>query len=429
MRIAMLTNNYKPFIGGVPISIERLADGLKSIGHDVFIFAPSYENQVEEENVIRCKSIITKTDKYTLPNMFDVKLEKRFKELNIDIIHVHHPILMGNLGLYLGKKYNVPVVFTYHTRYEQYLHYVKVYNAIEERRKVENNKNLIYIEDKILNYTKNNLTCGYLNKFANKCDMIFAPTNLIKEQLQESGIKSNIQVIPTGLDESYFKEEKEVSNAIRKKYIQDKKYLFCTVARLVKEKNLEFLIRGLKELKSREGDCFKSLIIGEGPLKENLKSLAKKLGLEDNIVFLNSVSNDCIGNYYRACDLFLFSSQSETQGIVLLEAMAAKKPVVAVKASGVIDVVKNNINGYITDNDEKEWANKVSYLLSNDSIRKDLSKGAYYTSLQYMNSNIAKQVEENYIKVMTEHFIHRLKTKTHRKIYINRAIKEKILYK
>lgn len=406
MRIAMLTNNYKPFIGGVPISIERLSDGLKEIGHEVFIFAPSYDNQVYEEHVIRCKSKRSKKDKHVLPKMIDIKLEKKFRKLNIDVIHVHHPFLLGNVGLYLGRKYNVPVVFTYHTRYEQYLHYVKAYSVIEERRKNESNRNLIYLEDKILNYTKNNFVPSYLSKFANKCDMIFAPTNLIKENLEDNGVDVDIEIVPTGLEKRYFHSNREEVKKIRSKYKENKKYLFCTVARLVKEKNLEFIIDGLNKLKEKEGDCFNLIIIGEGPLKNELMDKSKFLGLENNIIFLNSINNEKIGDYYKACDMFLFSSKSETQGIVLLEAMAAKNPVIAIKASGVVDVVRNDVNGYMTEDSIEDWVNKISYLMNNESERRKLSQGAYDTSLKYLNSNIARLVEENYEKVI-ENYCHK----------------------
>ncbi|WP_042276639.1 glycosyltransferase [[Clostridium] dakarense] len=400
MRIAMLTNNYKPFIGGVPISVERLTDGLKEIGHEVFVFAPSYDNQVYEEHVIRCKSKRSKKDRHVLPKILDAKLEKEFRKLNIDVIHVHHPFLLGNVGLYLGRKYNVPVVFTYHTRYEQYLHYVKAYSVIEERRQIENNKNLIYLEDKILNYAKNNFVPKYLSKFANKCDMIFAPTNLIKENLEDNGINTCIEIVPTGLEKGYFNSNIDEAQEIRSKYKGNKKYLFCTVARLVKEKNLEFIVEALSKLKEKEGDCFNLIMIGDGPLKDELMNKAKSLNLERNIIFLNSIKNEKIGNYYKACDMFLFSSKSETQGIVLLEAMAAKNPVIAIKASGVIDVVKNNINGYMTNDNIEDWVEKISYLMNNESYMENLSQGAYDTSLKYLNSNIAKLVESHYEKVI-----------------------------
>lgn len=397
MRIAMLTNNYKPFIGGVPISIERLSDGLRALGHEVYIFAPSYENQVEEEFVIRYKSIKYKVEGgIVVPNIFDLEIEKKFKELNIDVIHVHHPMLIGFTALYLGKKYSMPVTFTYHTRYEQYLHYVKPYKLLEERFENEEYKILKQIEQKTLNFSKEKLIPNCIKYFSNKCDLVFSPTEMMRGYLKEKGTRSEIKVLPTGLDTSYFKENDNDSNKIRNEFIGNKKYLFCTISRLTKEKNIEFVIDGLKSLKNKIGDTFNTIIIGQGPLKETLEQKVKELGLEGNVVFLNSISNDKIGDYYRACDLFLFGSKSETQGIVLLEAMAAKTPVVAVKASGVVDVVKNGVNGYMTRENIEEWVGRIVEIVDNKYLMEYLKEGAYNEAKRYLSSNIAKIAERNY---------------------------------
>ncbi|MFR1709219.1 MAG: glycosyltransferase [Clostridium sp.] len=412
MRIAMFTNNYKPFLGGVPISIERLANGLRELGHTVYIFAPSYEGQIEEEYVIRYKSykkglIYNKglvDNKIVIPNVLDYAIESAFSHLDFDIIHVHHPMLIGNIALRLGKKYNIPVTFTYHTRYEQYLHNIKAFNVLEEQYKNEENKYLSKLEGKIISYTKENLVPSYMKRFVNKCELIFAPTNLIRDYLEKVGAESEIQVMPTGLDVNYFNENKEVSNEIRNKYIEDKKYLFCTVSRLTKEKNIEFIIDGVSEIKSRVGDIFNLMVIGDGPLKEELKEKARALGIEKNIKFLNSVSNEAIGDYYRAADMFLFASKSETQGIVLLEAMAAKNPVIAIEATGVADVVKNGVNGYMTKENIGEWSDKVIQVIENVEENGNLKKGAFITAQKYLNSDIAQIAESSYERAIESYY-------------------------
>ena len=122
MKIALMTNNYKPFMGGVPISIERLKKGLEVLGHQVTVFAPTYEEQVEEENVFRYATCMRKfIGGIVLPNPFDRRIEEEFQKHDFDIIHVHHPMLIGRTAVYLSRKYNVPLAFTYHTRYEQYV--------------------------------------------------------------------------------------------------------------------------------------------------------------------------------------------------------------------------------------------------------------------------------------------------------------------
>lgn len=413
MKIAMFTNNYKPFVGGVPISIERLSKGLRELGHDVYIFAPSYdenlhgENEDYSENVIRYRSLKNKSlnGEMIIPNMFDSEIEKNFRDLEIDLIHVHHPMLVGNTAQYLSKKYDIPLVFTYHTRYEQYLHKIKAYEKLEKRQAKENNP-LRKAEGKILEYTKESMVPRYIKLFSNSCDLVFAPTKLIKDYLEDKGVKSDIEVVPTGLEGSYFNENTEAVEEIRSTYKGDKEYLFCTVARITKEKNFDFLVNGLKELKDRIGNNFRLMVIGEGPYREEVEKLIVELDLEDNIVFLNNIDNKLISNYYRASDLFLFASKSETQGIVLLEAMAAQTPVIAVRASGVVEVLENGENGFMTYENTSTWAAKIEEVLNDDNLKKSLEENSYKTALRYMSSNVAKMAE-----VFYKNAIHRKKVK------------------
>ena len=329
-----------------------------------------------------------------LPNIFDIEIEKKFKALKFDIIHVHHPMLLGNIAQYLGKKYNIPVVYTYHTRYEEYLHFLKPFELLEGRGDK--------IGDKILNYSKEKFVPNRIRNFVNRCDLVFAPTETMKEYLLQSGAESKVEILPTGLEDEYFNENKEGSMEIRNKYIRDNKYLFCTVSRLSKEKNLHFFIDGLLELKNKIGDCFNTMVIGDGPLKKELEERVQRLGLHNNVTFIGKVDNKKIKEYYGACDLFLFSSKSETQGIVLLEAMASKLPVVAVKASGVMDVVENGVNGYMTTGNEEDWANRIWDIIMNNNLRLKLKDGAFRTSKEYSNSKIAKLALHYYEEVVLE---------------------------
>ena len=138
------------------------------------------------------------------------------------------------------------------------------------------------------------------------------------------------------------------------------------------------------------------MVIGDGPLKEELRQLAKELSLEDNIVFVNKVPNHIIGDYYRACDVFLFASQAETRGIVLLEAMAAKIPVVAIKATGVVDFVENGVNGYMTSDSVPEWAGSLWKIISDENKLVRFKNAAYSTALSYTCDAIAKTAEATY---------------------------------
>jgi len=414
VKIALITNNYLPFIGGVPISVNRLAVGLRELGHTVYVFAPDYKNNGSDDvYTFRYPTLHSKIkDTIPIPIHAYSEITRNFEIRDIDIIHVHHPVLIGYTALNLSQKYNKPLIFTYHTKYEQYLHYVDLYHSINKRAERGHR-----LEKTIINCLQKQLLPGYLGGFMKRCDMVFAPTESIKENLMQYDLNVPIRVIPTGLPQSAFRLCKSSAD-IRREYLNEKKYLFCTVSRLSIEKNLAFMLRGLALAKEHIGDCFNTIIIGDGPEKESLMHLATDLGLENSVFFLGTIPNDQIVMYHRACDLFLFSSLTETQGIVLLEAMAASLPVLAVKATGVSDVVKNGENGFLTENDIEDWAAKLILLLQKGNHLSNMGYEANETALQYTQKKIAAKAAECYQEIL----INRIRHTTERSITINRGV-------
>lgn len=401
MRIAMLTNNYKPFVGGVPISIERLAEGLRYLGHEVYIFAPSYENQREEPYVIRYRSRKKRLKgEFIVPDMFDGIILDKFEEIPFDLIHVHHPMLMGYVAHYLSRKHEIPVVFTYHTRYEQYLHYLKPYHLLQEHAHKTKFLPMRKLEDFILDSCENILLSTHNRIFMNQCDLVFAPSQSMKKYLENLGVLTEIEVLPTGIAEDDFIYDPQKTALLRDTYLKGKKFLFCTVSRLEIEKNLNFMLEGLQILKDQIGDCFRILIIGDGSQKEELVRIAEERGLGENVEFCGSIPHKEISDYYHACDLFLFASQSETQGIVLLEAMAAGLPVVAVSGSGVNDVVQDGVNGFRTNLDTRQWSGRIAYLLENKDVRTQMKEKTLEVARCYHARNIAIKAQNYYRKVI-----------------------------
>ena len=396
MRIAMMTNNYKPVIGGVPISIERLADGLRKRGHTVYIFAPDCGDPEQKEPfVIRCKTLDKRlTGDFPVLNILSPGIEDIFRCLQIDLIHVHHPMVMGQIALHLGEKYRIPVVYTYHTRYEMYLHYIKPYAVLEEYAREHR------AAQEAVHCIRDVTVPGFICRFMEQCDLIFAPTPTMAEYLEAQNLPVPVRVMPTGLSEQAYVQEPSAAQTLREYFLDGKKYLLTTVSRLAKEKNFDFMLRGLAVLKEQIGDCFRLLLIGDGPERENLEILAQELGLSDNIRFLGFLPNDQLGLYHRAGDCFLFSSCSETQGIVLLEAMAAHTPVVALDATGVRDVVENGVNGFMTAPNKWLWATRVRQVLESDALRKRLGENACQTALRYRACDIAQIAEESYRQVL-----------------------------
>ncbi len=404
MRIAMLTNNYKPFVGGVPISVERQARELVKRGNQVTVFAPEYEPDfwggnglctevltegIEEysERIIRYKTKTRKLENgLAYPRLIIPEIIQAFTKEPFDCIHVHHPMFVGPVALYLGKKYNLPVIYTYHTKYEDYLHYLKPFHDIEDAR---------YLKKAIYYMGREKVVPGYMKWFTNQCDLILVPSSGMQDIVKKRGTKTQVAVFPTGLDDTFYKQDKVKAAAINKLYRRGRQHLFCTISRLEEEKNLCFLLRGIANLKEKRGADFRVLLIGEGSLREKMENLSEELGISEEIIFVGSVKNTEIKNYLCACELFLFSSKSETQGIVLAEALAAGNPVVAVNGTGVEDIIISGRNGYLSAEDTDEWSERICDALK-DKNYKELKEFAHQTALEFRASRLSVYEETLY---------------------------------
>ena len=296
----------------------------------------------------------------------------------------------GYIALHLGKKYALPIVYTYHTRYEQYLHYLFSFADVEYE-----------------NVVKNQLTKGATNVirsavtlhnrvFTNRCDLVFAPTALMQEFLRENGTWKEIAILPTGLSDDDFIWNDENVLQIKNTYSPNGERLFLCVARLEKEKNLGFLISAMKKYKDMYNQNFKLLIAGEGSYRSELQDMTVELGLENHIVFAGNIPHDRIVDYCKASALFLFASKSETQGIVLLEAMAAGTPVIAVQASGVDDVVIDSVNGFAVSENETVFTETINKVIGDNELFSKLQKGALDTALKYTSDSMAERAEIHY---------------------------------
>ncbi|WP_282923890.1 glycosyltransferase [Mediterraneibacter massiliensis] len=393
MKIAMLTNNYRPFVGGVPVSVERQAQELIKRGHEVTVFAPEYEGYTDDnaipERVVRFRTMKrTMENGMVYPRVFIREITDVFSREHFDMIHVHHPMFVGPCALYLGKKYRIPVVYTWHTRYEDYLHYIPFFQLKE---------NSGWAKKRFVSYLKERLVPGYMRWFTNQCDMVFAPSEGMKEQMQSNGTWTPTAVLPTGLHEDFFRQDKERARKIREKYAGKRKYLLCTVSRLEKEKNTDFLLEGVVEIKKKLGGSFRVLFIGDGSQKQVMQKKVEKLGLQEEVLFTGNIPNEEIKDYLGASDLFLFASRSETQGIVLAEALAAGVPVVAVRAVGVDDSILDGQNGYRTAENTEKWAEKAALSLKPD-IHTALKRGAILMAENYRAERIALREENLYMQ-------------------------------
>lgn len=381
MKIGIFTDSYKPYTSGVVTSISTFKEELTKLGHDIHIFAPNYPHYNEaEENVYRYFSIPSPTNHdYTLAIPIHPGMNLLVKNLQLDLIHVHSPFTMGRVGLRYARKFNLPLLFTYHTRYEEYVHYVPLAHDLAKE-----------------------VTIKYSSHFCNNCDRLIAPSAEIKSIIEGFDVKTPISVIPSGVPlEKYRGGE---AGWLRRNYpIPEQNRILLFVGRLTQEKNLPFLIQSFKEVKTQIPETT-LVIIAQGPMEEELKELVKSLDLllDEDVIFTGVLPFESLVNAYYSADLFVFSSLTETQGLVLIEAMAAGLPVAAVRASGVQEMVDHGVNGLLTPNDTSKLAAAVCRILSDKKLYRRLQTNARKKAEKLSCHNMALKLEQVYQDMVTD---------------------------
>lgn len=348
MRILLVTGTYLPSINGVALSIKALRDKLLDKGHEVYVLAPKNggNGSSDQEKMIYYPSVENpKNEDYPIPLILGVKaLRKLYRSGPFDVVHTHHPYHIGAIARFIAKRYGVPLVFTHHTNYDAY---VREY--------------LDFLPDKI---HENFMGTG-VNGFCKKCDVVVVPSEFIKNRLSKRLNYVELVTIPTGIVDKKKMLTKEIN--IRKKHeLGEAKILLC-VGRLSFEKNFQMIIKAFAKLPN----SFVLVFVGDGPARKELEKLTDGLALTDRIVFAGKVDHRVVGNYYVQADLFVYSSKSETQGLVYLEALSFHLPVVAVRSNAAMEWVNSDV-GILTDDDPVSLAEGVisgfekhSYLKNN----------------------------------------------------------------
>lgn len=382
MRIGIFTDSYRPYTSGVVSSIVSFREELIRLGHEVYIFAPSYPNYEgeDEDNVFRLFSIPAPTNPdYTLAIPIYPGMTHLVRNLKLDIIHVHSPFTMGRVGLRYARKFNLPLVFTYHTRYDQYVHYLVVAQDLAKE-----------------------LTIKYSSHFCNICSHVIVPSAEIESIVRDFNVTAPISIIPTGVDLSKFSGGD--NEWLRKHYsIPDANRILLFVGRLTQEKNLPFLIRTFSEVKDKM-PATTLVITAQGPMEEELKQLVidLDLSLDSDVIFTGVLPFETLRDVYSSADVFVFASLTETQGLVLLEAMAAGLPVAAVRAPGVQEMVDDGINGILTDEDTGRLSAAICRILADEVLHSQMRTNALAKAEIYSSRNMALQLEEVYKRVLAD---------------------------
>lgn len=327
MNICMMTNTYLPHVGGVARSVSTFAEEFTKKNHRVLVVAPEFEGKPPPRRVERLVERVASLQKFNGSD-FSVRLplaaalSDRLDRFRADIVHAHHPFLLGDTALRIAANKNVPVVFTHHTRYEDYTHYVPFDSPA--------------LKDVAINLS---------TQFANLCDGVIAPSDSIAQLIRERGVTTPIKVVPTGIDVAAFAGG-DGARFRRKLKLPEDAFVVGHVGRLAPEKNLEYLASAVAGFLTATPDAW-FVVVGSGPSEEVIQRVFAERGVSDRLVLAGKQTGKTLMDAYRSFEVFAFSSFSETQGMVLAEAMAADAPVVALDASGVREVLKHERNGFL----------------------------------------------------------------------------------
>lgn len=362
MRVAVFTNAYKPYVSGVIKSVATFRAELLRQGHTVYVFAPEAADYQEEDyDVFRYPGInLTVPAKYPIPIPVSPCIDWLVPRLRFDVIHSQHPMLLGQEAIGFSRKHNIPHVFTHHSQYDIYAaQYIPFSESVVKR-----------VMRELVKY------------HMMQTQRIIAPTESVYRQLVQNyeEVADRVVTLPTPMDLSAFEGLKP--GPIKARYNLDRGFTFAYVGRLTAEKNLSMLLTCFaRAAKDRPGANL--LLVGDGPQRKHLEKQVRRLGIESRVHFSGQVGYDQVPHYLAASDAFAFASVSETQGLVMIEAMAAGLPVVAVDAPGNRDVVIHEENGLLTAVDEDAFTQALQRLMQEADLRERLARGALRTAARY----------------------------------------------
>lgn len=375
MKIGIFTNNYLPNPYGVPGSVETFRKEFEDKGHEVFVFAPDWPGYTDEnKNVFRYPSWDLRIKiKFPLAIPYSKKMSRILDKLDLDIIHSQHPNLLGTAAKKWAKKKKVPLVFTWHTLYDRYANFVPFFPpALVAWWTIRNAR-----------------------RYANASDQVIVPTESIVPILRKWGVTNDIIPVATGVDEKIFQNADEKS--VRKKFgFKDDDVVFLLVSRLTEEKNVPFIFDSLEKILS-ENDEAKFLVVGGGYLEEVLSAWSKEKKLEKKIFFSGEVLREKTKNYYAAADIFVYASMSETQGMIVSEAMYMGLPIVAVRATGISSLVEDKENGFLTELQEEDFEKRCLEFFENSELRRRMgARSAEIAREKYTASVCAEKMLKIY---------------------------------
>lgn len=378
MNIGLFTDTYYPQINGVATSVMMLKENLENLGHTVYVFTTTDpQAPAQEHHVYRLPSLpfsgARRIGLFYYPGM-----ARKIRALRLDLIHTHTEFSLGIFGRMAARELGIPTVHTMHTIYEHYTHYIAKIGTLDTAAKA--------------------LARKISRHFCNTADAVIAPSQKVERMLRLYGVGNRIAVIPTGIRLDKFAptgySSGEISEVKAEYGLADTDKVLLYIGRISKEKNLTEILQGLQEYLPPHPNV-KFLLIGDGPDREYLQSLTHSLGMETQVIFAGEKPWEQIGLYYQLGDVFISASQSETQGLTFIEALAAGLPLIA-RADPCLDhVLDDGVNGYVFT-DKACFLGALEAALSSDTILPRMSKEAVRSAAPFSVEAFARSVEGLY---------------------------------
>lgn len=401
MRVGLFTDAYLPEISGVTMAVRWYRDELECRGHEVYIYAPRYEQTTDDDD---------RTYRFRAAPLFGYKTARMavpysreaFQSFaSLDIVHSHTPFSLAYAAIAAATRHRLPHVQTYHTYLSQYRHYIP--RPIRPTVRAAE---------------------AYSALLCNRCTVVTVPTSAIKNELVRYAVNRPIHVIPLGPHLPLF--DRAACWAPRKELnVPRKARLLLYAGRLAAEKNLLFLLRGFAQIRRELPDSV-LVIAGDGPLRGRMEREADALGIQADVRFTGFLNHPRLVDLYRVADLFLFASKTETQGLVLVEAMAGGTPAVAIGELGVVDVVRDGVNGYLVCEDETQFARVAVAALGDREAYASLCAGARATAARMSVQSYADRTIQLYEACLSSR-VRRVRTvKRFHRIRRRRAVRQTV---
>jgi 1,2-diacylglycerol 3-alpha-glucosyltransferase len=360
MRIGFFTDTFLPQMNGVVTSLLGFGPELVKRGHEVFVFCP--KSNVKEFKGMTVFSYPAVTFR-GYPEFKIAVPQGRDRVPGLDIVHTHSPFTMGFFGWRVAKFQKVPRVSTFHTLLSEYVGYVSRLGKIILKP----------------------VTWEFCRTFYNRHRKLIAPSMTLKKILQEHKIRKPIETIPNGIDTNFFRPlDKKMA---RKKLGIEDGRIFLSLGRLGHEKSIDIVIKAFKNIDA------KLLIVGRGPAKQKLEKLTRKLDLQKKVVFTGFIQENLKPLYYSAADALIIASKSETQGLVVVEAIACGTPVIGAGSGAIPEIITHGKNGYIFEpGDVEDLAEKIEMF----EPSRRMNKNALRTSKNYSIEKCTTKLEKFY---------------------------------